>query len=336
MFFLSALISTLLALPADTIRTEQIEEVVVTSNSAKQRILNVQAGAEQLQLKDLTAAPSLFGENDIMRSLQLLPGVKSESDASSSFQVRGGTAAQNLVLFDLAPVYNVGHLAGLFSAFNDDALGSATLYIDGIDQFVGWDLGAMSVKKEGDRFVLSDAADNLKLYLKPTGDGTYQETTTSTHMIGQGARFVAEKVGDVTTLTAYDDKMMLFTLVNCDDLIAYRNKAYRRILTSRFEPTADGLITITDDKMSGPILPDSPDISYFFVEDGKGDLTDKIRLSPGRYHLYFSPADKGLNLHFCSIDPETGEFDVSYDTENSLILRYAKDPGWSWLSTDVL
>ena len=213
---------------------------------------------------------------------------------------------------------------------------AAAATIDGISQFVGWDLGAMSVTKEGDRFVLSDAADNLKLYLKPTGDGTYQETTTSTHMIGQGARFVAEKVGDVTTLTAYDGKMMLFTLVNCDDLIAYRNKAYRRILTSRFEPTADGLITITDDKMCGPILPDSPDISYFFVEDGKGDLTDKIRLSPGRYHLYFSPADKGLNLHFCSIDPETGEFDVSYDTENSLILRYAKDPGWSWLSTDVL
>ena len=110
----------------DTIRTEQIEEVVVTSNSARQRVQNVQAGAEQLQLKDLTAA--LFGENDVMRAIQLLPGVKSESDASSSFQVRGGTAAQNLILYDNAPVYNVGHLAGLFSAFNDDALGNATLY----------------------------------------------------------------------------------------------------------------------------------------------------------------------------------------------------------------
>ena len=128
MFILSTLISALLALPADTIRTEQIEEVIVTSNSARQRVLNVQAGAEQLQLKELTATPSLFGENDIMRSLQLLPGIKAESDASSSFQVRGGTAAQNLVLFDHAPVYNVGHLAGLFSTFNDDALGSATLY----------------------------------------------------------------------------------------------------------------------------------------------------------------------------------------------------------------
>ena len=93
MFILSTLISALLALPADTIRTEQIEEVIVTSNSARQRVLNVQAGAEQLQLKELTATPSLFGENDIMRSLQLLPGIKAESDASSSFQVRGGTAA---------------------------------------------------------------------------------------------------------------------------------------------------------------------------------------------------------------------------------------------------
>ncbi len=113
---------------SDTIRTERLEEVIVTSNSARQRVMSVQAGAEQLQLKELTSAPSLFGENDIMRAIQLLPGIKSESDASSSFQVRGGTAAQNLVLFDQSPVRNVGHLAGLFSAFNDDALGNATLY----------------------------------------------------------------------------------------------------------------------------------------------------------------------------------------------------------------
>jgi len=122
----------LLALPdgsdTDTIRTERLEEVVVTSTSARQRLQNIQTGAEQLQLNDLKATPQLFGENDIMRSIQLLPGIKAESDASSSFQVRGGTSAQNLILFDSAPVYNVGHLAGLFSTFNDDALGSATLY----------------------------------------------------------------------------------------------------------------------------------------------------------------------------------------------------------------
>ena len=130
MFTGSILLLALLATPndADSIRTERLEEVVVTSNSARQRLQNIQTGAEQLQLNELTATPQLFGENDIMRSIQLLPGIKAESDASSSFQVRGGTSAQNLVLFDGSPVYNVGHLAGLFSAFNDDALGSATLY----------------------------------------------------------------------------------------------------------------------------------------------------------------------------------------------------------------
>ena len=124
---LSALSLTAIA-EEDSIRTEQLDEVVVTSNSARQRIKNVQTGAELIQIEDLTSAPQLFGENDIMRSIQLLPGVKSESDASSGFQVRGGTSVQNQVLFDNAPVYNVGHMAGLFSAFNDDALASATLY----------------------------------------------------------------------------------------------------------------------------------------------------------------------------------------------------------------
>ena len=131
MFVLSTILSALSLIAIteeDSIRTERLEEVVVTSNSARQRIQNVQTGAEVLQIEDLTSAPQLFGENDIIRSIQLLPGVKSESDASSSFQVRGGTSAQNQVLFDNAPVYNVGHMAGLFSAFNDNALSTATLY----------------------------------------------------------------------------------------------------------------------------------------------------------------------------------------------------------------
>ena len=111
-----------------TIKEQQLQEVVVNANNAQRRIRAVQIGAEQIQVKELTATPALFGEADIMRSLQLLPGVKSESDGSSSFQVRGGTAAQNTILYDNSPVYNIGHLAGLFSAFNDNALATATLF----------------------------------------------------------------------------------------------------------------------------------------------------------------------------------------------------------------
>ena len=111
-----------------TVKGEQLQEVFVNANNAQRRLNTVQIGAEQIQVKDLVSKPVLFGEADIMRSMQLLPGVKSESDASSSFQVRGGTSAQNTILYDEAPVYNIGHLAGLFSAFNDEALATATLY----------------------------------------------------------------------------------------------------------------------------------------------------------------------------------------------------------------
>ena len=110
------------------VKEQKLDEVIISAQSAKRRVRNMQIGAEQLQMKELTGTPALFGERDIMRSVQLLPGVKAESDASSSFQVRGGTSSQNLILYDDVPVYNVGHLAGLFSAFNDDALATATLY----------------------------------------------------------------------------------------------------------------------------------------------------------------------------------------------------------------
>lgn len=129
-FMLTALLPTYAIAQVDTatVKERELHEVVINANNAQQRIKAVQIGAEQIQVKELTAAPSLFGEVDIMRSLQLLPGVKSESDGSSSFQVRGGTAAQNTILYDKSPVYNIGHLAGLFSSFNDNALASATLF----------------------------------------------------------------------------------------------------------------------------------------------------------------------------------------------------------------
>ena len=110
------------------VKEHQLEEVVIDGYAASQRVGSVQIGAEQVMVKQLTAMPALFGESDVMRSLQLLPGVKAESDASSNFEVRGGRSAQNAILYDDVPVYNVGHLAGLFSAFNADALSTATLY----------------------------------------------------------------------------------------------------------------------------------------------------------------------------------------------------------------
>lgn len=107
---------------------DTLREVTVTSRSAQKRMEEVQIGVEKVDMATLAKVPSLFGEKDIIKSLQLLPGVKSENEASGGYQVRGGKTAQNLILLDGATVYNAGHLMGLFSTFNEDALMNGSLY----------------------------------------------------------------------------------------------------------------------------------------------------------------------------------------------------------------
>lgn len=106
----------------------KIDGVVISATSSFNRVKNVQIGVEKINMDDVAKMPAMFGEHDIMKSIQLLPGVKAESDGSSGFQVRGGTTSQNMVLLDDAPVYNSGHLLGFFSAFSDEALLDASLY----------------------------------------------------------------------------------------------------------------------------------------------------------------------------------------------------------------
>jgi len=130
---LLTLLATTVALCAmaqtdDVSREDTLREVTVTSRSAQKRMAEVQIGVEKVEIATLARVPSLFGERDIIKGIQLLPGVKSEGDGSGGYQVRGGTSAQNLILLDGATVYNAGHLMGLFSAFNDEALANAALY----------------------------------------------------------------------------------------------------------------------------------------------------------------------------------------------------------------
>lgn len=104
-----------------------LREVIVKATSSK--LLNdAQMGTEKLNVAEIKAIPVLFGEKDVLKTLQLLPGVKSAGDGNSGFYVRGGGADQNLVLLDEAIVYNPSHLLGFFSTFNSDAVKDVTLY----------------------------------------------------------------------------------------------------------------------------------------------------------------------------------------------------------------
>lgn len=105
-----------------------LQEVVVTNNYAAQRVRSIQMGSEVISSVEAKRLPAILGEVDIIKVLQLKPGVKSAGEGLAGFYVRGGGADQNLILIDNAPVYNPNHLLGLFSVFNNDAVNEVKLY----------------------------------------------------------------------------------------------------------------------------------------------------------------------------------------------------------------
>ncbi len=110
------------------VTSTSLTTVVVTGEKEDQNITDVEMGVTRIDMKEAEAIPVLFGEKDIMKTLQLTPGVKSAGEGNAGFFVRGGAADQNLILLDGAPVYNASHLLGFFSVFNSDALKDVKLY----------------------------------------------------------------------------------------------------------------------------------------------------------------------------------------------------------------
>lgn len=109
-------------------KTQEIQEVKVTGVKQDANVKSAIMGVEKLDPKAIAKIPVLLGEKDIIKTMQLLPGVKSAGEGNSGYYVRGGGSDQNLILLDEAPVYNASHLLGFFSTFNSDAIKDATLY----------------------------------------------------------------------------------------------------------------------------------------------------------------------------------------------------------------
>ncbi|MFN6388017.1 MAG: TonB-dependent receptor [Bacteroidota bacterium] len=104
-----------------------LKEVVVESSRKNDNLTKAQMGTETINMSAISKVPVIFGEKDLLKTIQLLPGVKSAGEGNSGFFVRGGGADQNLILLDEAPVYNATHLLGFFSTFNSDAIKDATI-----------------------------------------------------------------------------------------------------------------------------------------------------------------------------------------------------------------
>jgi hypothetical protein len=104
-----------------------LKDVVVESSRKNDNLTKAQMGTETINMSSINKVPVIFGEKDLLKTIQLLPGVKSAGEGNSGFFVRGGSADQNLILLDEAPVYNATHLLGFFSTFNSDAIKDATI-----------------------------------------------------------------------------------------------------------------------------------------------------------------------------------------------------------------
>ncbi|MFM7429522.1 MAG: carboxypeptidase-like regulatory domain-containing protein, partial [Flammeovirgaceae bacterium] len=101
---------------------QQLQEVVIQGELEQANVQNLEMSTNKLEIKTIQKIPAFLGEVDIIKSLQLLPGVSTVGEGASGFNVRGGSVGQNLILLDEAPVYNSSHLLGFFSVFNPDAV----------------------------------------------------------------------------------------------------------------------------------------------------------------------------------------------------------------------
>lgn len=110
----------------------QLDEIVITGEQQDKNVRAPQMGQINIGMEETKNIPVIFGEKDILKTIQLLPGVSTGGEGSSNFYVRGGGGDQNLVLLDEATVYNASHLLGFFSTFNSDAIKDVNLYKGGI------------------------------------------------------------------------------------------------------------------------------------------------------------------------------------------------------------
>jgi hypothetical protein len=124
--------------------SNELKEVVISGNKPNNdNIVSPQMGVEKLSMSQINQVPVLLGEKDILKTITLLPGIKSAGEGNTGFYVRGGASDQNLILLDEATVYNASHFFGFFSTFNSDAIKDVSIYKGGMPAEYGGRLSSV-------------------------------------------------------------------------------------------------------------------------------------------------------------------------------------------------
>lgn len=208
-----------------------LKEVVITAERNDENIRAAEMGIEKLSMNQLEKIPVLFGEKDVLKTIQLLPGISATSEGSSGFTVRGGSPDQNLILLDGAPVYNASHLMGFFSVFNSDALKDVTVYKGGIPaNFGGRASSVIDISmKDGNNQKISASGGLGLISSRLTVEGPIIKDKMS--FIVSGRRSYADFIGQATNLL--DDDMDLY-FYDLNAKVNYKINEKNRIFLSGY------------------------------------------------------------------------------------------------------
>ncbi len=301
-----------------------LQEVLISSKK-NLYVNSTQMGLEKLTAKSIKQVPVVFGEADILRVVLTLPGVKSAGEASTGFNVRGGAADQNLILFNDATVYNPAHFFGFFSAFNPELVKDVELYKSTIPEKYGGRLSSVlnvtgkegnakkiagsagiglltsrlnlegPLKKDKSSFILGARTtySNWLLKMLPEKSG-YRNSSASFYDLNLLTNHIINHKNTLS-ITAYfsSDKFNL----NSDTLFGYRNiigsLKWKHLFSKKFENTITAGYTKYEYNNSASMnavnaYKLSFDISQFnFKSDLTYDLNNKHALNFGISSVYY-------------------------------------------------
>jgi hypothetical protein len=190
--------------------SKKLAEIMEKSEKWDKNATSAQLISAHLNTKQLESIPVFLGEKDVLKTIQLLPGVTATSEANSGFSIRGGSFDQNLVLLDEAPIYNASHLMGLVSVFNSDAIKDISIYKGGIPaEYGGRASSVLNIStKNGNTEKFSTSGGIGLISSRLTFEGPINEQTS---FIVSGRRSYADLlakgldiVGDDVSLYFYD------------------------------------------------------------------------------------------------------------------------------------
>jgi hypothetical protein len=208
--------------------TKQLEEVSVSTVKKNQNVSSLETGTNQLAIQSIRRIPAFMGEVDVIKAIQMLPGVATTAEGSSGFSVRGGASDQNLILLDEATVYNASHLMGFFSIFNNDAIKDAKLYKGDIPASNGGRLSSLLEVRMKDG--------NMKTFSATGGIGTISSRLTvegpiikeRTSFIAAGRRTYADVFLPLSKNTEIRNNKLYFYDLNAklNHIINDRNRIF--------------------------------------------------------------------------------------------------------------